>query len=85
MKLLIDECLSPDLAKLAQSRGYGESSHVVWLGKGGWKDWSLKTVILEGDWTFATKKWPNNRPRQDSSLNGKSCLSWLRPQDSSFC
>jgi hypothetical protein len=23
--------------------------------KGGWKDWSLKTVILEGDWTFVTK------------------------------
>jgi hypothetical protein len=23
--------------------------------KGGWKDWSLKTVILDGDWTFVTK------------------------------
>jgi hypothetical protein len=55
MKLRIDECLSPELAKLAQSRGHGESSHVVWPGKGGWKDWSLKTVILEGDWTFVTK------------------------------
>lgn len=55
MKLLIDECLSPELAKLAQSRGHGESSHVVWLGKGGWKDWSLRTVILEGDWTFVTR------------------------------
>jgi hypothetical protein len=45
MKLLIDECLSPELAKLAQSRGHGDSSHVVWLKKGGWN----------GDWTFVTK------------------------------
>jgi hypothetical protein len=54
MKLLIDECLSPELAQLARSRGHGESSHVVWLNKGGWKDWSLKSFILEGDWTFVT-------------------------------
>ena len=31
MKLLIDECLSPELAKLAQQRGHGECSHIVWL------------------------------------------------------
>jgi Domain of unknown function (DUF5615) len=55
MKLLIDECLSPELAKLAQSRGHGDSSHVVWLKKGGWKDWSLKRFILDGDWTFVAK------------------------------
>jgi hypothetical protein len=55
MKLLIDECLSPELAKLAQSRGHGDSSHVVWLKKGGWKDWNLKQFILDGDWTFVTK------------------------------
>jgi hypothetical protein len=55
MKPLIDECLNAEVAKLAQSRGHGESSHVVWLGKGDLKDWSLKTVNLEGDWTFVTK------------------------------
>jgi hypothetical protein len=55
MKLLIDECLSPELAKLAQQGGRGESSHIVWLGKSGWKDWSLKAVILDGDRTFDTK------------------------------
>ena len=55
MKLLIDECLSPELAKLAHELGHGESSHVVWLKKSGWKDWQLKSVILEGDWTFVTK------------------------------
>lgn len=29
MKCLVDECLSPELAKTAQVRGYGESSHVA--------------------------------------------------------
>jgi len=67
MKLLIDECLSPELAKLAQQRGHDESSHIVWLGKSGWKDWSLKPVILDGDWTFVTKnsthfRGPANEP-----------------------
>ena len=38
MKFLIDECLSPDLAKLARERGYPESSHVRWLGLAGAKD-----------------------------------------------
>jgi hypothetical protein len=55
MKLLIDECLSPALTKLAYAAGYGESSHVVWMGLAGRKDWELKTVILDGNWTFVTK------------------------------
>lgn len=55
MKFLIDECLSPELAKIAQAEGYGESSHIVWLGLAGRKDWELKPVILNGDWTFVTK------------------------------
>lgn len=67
MKLLIDECLSPDLTKLAQRRGHGESSHVVWLGLAGRKDWELKPIILAGDWTFVTKnavdfRGPADRP-----------------------
>jgi hypothetical protein len=55
MKFLVDECLSPELAKSAHARGYGESSHVVWLGLSGLKDWELKPLILESDWTFVTK------------------------------
>ena len=54
MRLLVDECLSPDLTNCAHNRGH-ESSHVVWLGHGGLKDWQLKRHILEGDWTFVTK------------------------------
>jgi hypothetical protein len=67
VKFLIDECLSLELAKLAQGRGYGESSHVVWRKLGGKKDWELKPVILEGDWTFVTRnsvdfRGPSSRP-----------------------
>lgn len=38
MKLLIDECLSPQLALRSREAGYGESTHVVWMGRTGWKD-----------------------------------------------
>lgn len=55
MKLLIDECLSEELAKLARDRGHAESSHIRWIGKGGIKDWALLPIILDGDWTFVTK------------------------------
>ncbi|MFT3988896.1 DUF5615 family PIN-like protein [Aestuariivirga sp.] len=55
MKFLVDECLSPELTKLAHAKGYGESSHVVWHGLGGNKDWELKPFILKGDWTFVTR------------------------------
>jgi len=55
VKFLVDECLSPELALRARASGFGESSHVVWLGRGGQKDWRLKPLILEGDWTFVTK------------------------------
>jgi predicted nuclease of predicted toxin-antitoxin system len=55
MKLMIDECLSEELTKLAQRRGHAEASHIAWIGKRGWKDWKLKSIILANDWTFVTK------------------------------
>lgn len=55
MKLLIDECLSPALAEHARQRGHGESTHVVWRGWAGTKDWELIAHILDGDWTFVTR------------------------------
>jgi hypothetical protein len=54
-KLLIDECLSSELALMARERGHHEASHVVWIGKAGWKDWELKKTLLEGDWVLVTK------------------------------
>jgi hypothetical protein len=53
LKLLIDENLSPSLARLAASKGF-VCSHVNHLGLTGKKDWELKSTILAGDWTFIT-------------------------------
>lgn len=66
MKFLIDECLSMDLVAVAQGRGFGESSHVAWMGKAGWKDWQLKPFILKDDWTFVTRNSVDFRGSVDS-------------------
>jgi len=54
MRFLVDECLSPALVRLAHEAGYGQSSHVVWMGLAGAKDWTLKSIVVDGDWTFVT-------------------------------
>lgn len=65
-KILIDENLSPSLAADAQRRGF-LCSHVNHIGKSRWKDWGLKRVILDGDWTFVTNnsidfRGPSDKP-----------------------
>ncbi len=65
-KLLIDECLSSALALIARERGHHEASHVVWIGKAGWKDWELKETILEGDWVLVTKNSADFRGPADA-------------------
>jgi hypothetical protein len=65
VKFLIDECLSLDLVAVAQRHGFMESSHVVWMGRAGWKDWELKPFILKGDWTFVTRNSVDFRGRAD--------------------
>lgn len=65
MKFLIDECLSPQLAEQAWAAGYGESQHVVRMGWSGLKDWELKPIILDGDWTFVTKNSVDFRGPKD--------------------
>lgn len=66
MKLLIDECLSEELVRLARDRGHVECSHVRWIGKGGAKDWELMKIILADDWTFVTKNSVDFRGRTDA-------------------
>jgi hypothetical protein len=70
LKFLVDECLSLDLVEVARSRGYPESSHVVWMGKSGWKDWQLKPFILAGDWTFVTRNSVDFRGSADRPGRG---------------
>ena len=65
-KILIDENLSPSLESLAHERGF-QYSHVNYLGKGGQKDWQLKSTIIDGNWTFVTNnsidfRGPANKP-----------------------
>ena len=49
MKFLIDECLSPELAMDARSRGFPESTHVTWFGLGSSEDWSIvRHAVHEG-------------------------------------
>jgi hypothetical protein len=55
VKFLIDECLSPKLVVFAREKGYAESTHVVWRGMASKKDWHIKSFVLDGDWTFATR------------------------------
>ena len=66
MKLLLDECLSEELTKLAQRRGHAEASRVAWMGKRGWKDWQLKSLIIDGDWTFVTRNSVDFRGPRDA-------------------
>ena len=78
MKFLVDECLSPELTRLAHARGHGESSHVVWLGRTGLKDWELKPIILDKDWTFVTKNSVDFRgPAERSGSKGQYADVWL--------
>lgn len=51
---------------MAQERGYPEASHVTWIGKGGKKDWQLKPVIIDGDWTFVTRNSVDFRGPSDA-------------------
>lgn len=49
MKFLIDECLSPELVAIAHTRGYGESTHVTWLGMRSRKDWTIvRRAVADG-------------------------------------
>lgn len=71
-KLLIDECLSGDLALMARERGHHEASHVIWIGKSGWKDWELREVLLQGAWTLVTKNSEDFRgPRHALGTRGQ--------------
>ncbi|MFP5236011.1 MAG: DUF5615 family PIN-like protein [Acidobacteriota bacterium] len=71
-KLLIDECLSAELALMAREQGHHEASHVVWIGKSGWKDWELKRVLLDEDWALVTKNSADFRgPRTAPGSKGQ--------------
>jgi hypothetical protein len=53
MKFLIDECLSAELVEVCHNAGH-EATHVTWVGKRGWKDWSLVRFALDGHYAIVT-------------------------------
>jgi predicted nuclease of predicted toxin-antitoxin system len=53
MRFLIDECLSPDLATIAQQAGH-EAYHVVHIGKTSWSDWNIARFARDGDFVLVT-------------------------------
>lgn len=63
-----------------ESRGLYDSTHIVGRGKSGWKDWELKPLILNGDWTFVTKNsvdfgGPESDPGSKGQYAGLICLN----------
>ena len=54
MKFLIDECLSPSLATIARRRGFGQSTHVTWLGLRSRQDWALVRRAIRDGYVLVT-------------------------------
>ncbi|MER8605883.1 DUF5615 family PIN-like protein [Mesorhizobium sp. M1233] len=75
MKFLIDECLSPELAKLARERGFPESSHVRWLGLVGAKD----HMVTDARSMTAMCSSRTTRPTFAASMAARSCMSGWSP------
>jgi hypothetical protein len=54
-RLLIDECLSPELAQLAIDAGHVESTCVRDRGRLGIKDWELMEYVIKEDFMLVTR------------------------------
>ncbi len=77
MKFLIDECLSPDLVRLAHERGHGESTHVTWLGLRSRGDWSIVRRAVDDGYVLVTNNTTDFTPllRRESAHAGLVCLN----------
>lgn len=70
-RLLIDECLSPELARLAVQAGHVESTCVRDRGWTGTKDWKLIAYVVEGDYTLVTCNSVDFRRGGPGNLGGE--------------
>lgn len=77
MKFLIDECLSPELAKMARRNGYGETSHVVWMKLGGLKTGSSNRSLLRGTGPSSPRTRSISAGRKISRERKGNMLTWL--------
>jgi hypothetical protein len=69
-KFLIDECLSPSLARLAVEAGHVESTCVRDRGWLGVKDWQLTAFAVTGDYTLVTHNAVDFRGKGGSEPSG---------------
>ena len=70
-RLLIDECLSPDLVELAIAAGHVESTCVRNRGLSGTKDWQLVEFAVANDFTLVTHNSVDFRGNGPGSLGGE--------------
>ena len=90
-KLLIDECLSPELVDLARDAGHVESTCARDRGLLGKKDWELMVLVVSGDFTLVTHNAKDFRGAGDVNPGGRHaavpihagliCLNSVHPMD----
>jgi hypothetical protein len=71
LRLLIDECLSPELVELAISAGHVESTCVRNRGWAGTKDWKLIEYAVDNDYTLVTHNSVDFRGNGPGNLGGE--------------
>jgi Domain of unknown function (DUF5615) len=69
-RLLIDECLSPDLVELAIDAGHIESTCLRDRGLLGTQDWTLIKHVLDADFTLVTVNAQDFRGRGQDAPGG---------------
>lgn len=67
-RFLVDENLSVKLPPLAHERGF-EATHVIHLGLGEWKDWSILEVVRRDRWVLVTNNAIEFRSRYRAITN----------------
>ncbi|WP_457328580.1 DUF5615 family PIN-like protein [Rhizobacter sp. P5_C2] len=70
-RLLIDECLSPELVDLAVKAGHVESTCVRNRGLAGAKDWELIEFVVANDYTLVTHNSVDFRGNGPGQLGGE--------------
>lgn len=70
LRLLIDECLSPDLVELAVAAGHVESTCLRDRGLLSTQDWTLMKHVLAEDFTLVTVNAQDFRGRRGDAPGG---------------
>jgi hypothetical protein len=77
-KFFIDECLSPELAGMAQDAGY-QATCSRNQGLLGLKDWELIKVVVDQDYTFVTHNAHDFRGEGTSNPGGLHARQEIHP------